>query len=187
MDTLHETWSHEPTRLLFCGPQNSGLCFCVRGKKNGKVNSFFFFSFRCQQATDLVLSSYFQQCALNQNISYLVHLDIGLIRNSTEKAEKNAAYYSTSLKLLQYIYTYLLHLNSPSTSLCLACHLWRLYGEKVPSNLVHYKLIQYHMLYFRSIWNSRGSLLPALTSLVSRMNTQTAPDDPQTIYVKIPY
>lgn len=43
MDTLHETWSHEPTRLLFCGPQNSELCFCVRGKKNGKVNSFFFF------------------------------------------------------------------------------------------------------------------------------------------------
>lgn len=36
--------------------------------KNGKVGWFF---------TDLVLSSYFPQCAVNKNISYLVHLDIG--------------------------------------------------------------------------------------------------------------
>lgn len=67
------------------------------GKKKLESNVRFFLQ---MLENDIILSSYFQQCVLNQSISYLVNLDIDLMHNRTEKVKKNAAYNSMSLKLL---------------------------------------------------------------------------------------
>lgn len=67
------------------------------GKKKLESNVRFFLQ---MLENDIILSSYFQQCVLNQSISYLVNLDIDLMHNRTEKVKKNAAYNFMSLKLL---------------------------------------------------------------------------------------